>query len=190
MNISEISELIKKRRSIFPPMYNEVEISKETIQQVLENANFAPTHKLTEPWRFKILRGSARGRLAAFLVEHYKLITPLEQQTEKKLRKTAENPLLSSCVIAICMKQHQDTVPEWEEVAAVAMAVQNMWLTCTALGIGSYWSTPNAIEHLDEPLGLAHDERCLGLFYMGYSDVVLPEGKRNPIGDKVEWIED
>jgi nitroreductase len=190
MNISEISELIKKRRSIFPPMYNAVEISKETIEQVLENANYAPTHKLTEPWRFKILRGSARGRLAAFLVEHYKLITPVEQQTEKKLRKTAENPLLSSCVIAICMKRHEDTVPEWEEIAAVAMAVQNMWLTCTALGIGSYWSTPNAINHLNEPLGLAHDERCLGLFYMGYSDVVLPEGKRTPIGDKIEWMED
>jgi nitroreductase len=92
-------------------------------------------------------------------------------------------------VIAICMKRHQDTVPEWEEIAAVAMAVQNMWLTCTALGIGSYWSTPNAIEHLDEPLNLAHDERCLGLFYMGYSDVVLPEGKRNPIGEKVEWMD-
>lgn len=190
MNISEISELIKKRRSIFPPMYNDVEISKETIEQVLENANFAPTHKLTEPWRFKILRGSARGRLAAFLVEDYKAHTPIEQQTEKKLRKMADNPLLSNCVIVICMKRHQDTVPEWEEIAAVAMAVQNMWLTCTSLGIGSYWSTPAAIERLDEPLGLAHDERCLGLFYMGYSDVVLPERKRNPIADKVEWIED
>jgi nitroreductase len=190
MNILDISTLIKKRRSIFPPMYNEAEISKETIKRVLENANFAPTHKLTEPWRFKILRGPARGRLAAFLVEDYKTHTPVEQQTEKKLKKMAENPLLSNCVIAICMKRHENTVPEWEEIAAVAMAVQNMWLTCTALGIGSYWSTPAAIKHLNEPLDLAHDEVCLGLFYMGYSDVVLPEGKRGAIEDKVEWMEE
>jgi nitroreductase len=189
MNIAKITALIKKRRSVFPPMYEEREISKETIELVLENANFAPTHKLTEPWRFKILRGSARGRLAAFLVDEYKALTPIEQQTEKKLKKIAENPLLSSCVIAICMKRHEDIVPEWEEIAAVAMAVQNMWLSCTALGIGSYWSSPPAIAHLNEPLGLAHDERCLGLFYMGYSDVVLPEGKRKPMAEKVEWID-
>jgi hypothetical protein len=36
---------------------------------------------------------------------------------------------------------------------------------------------------------LAYDERCLGLFYMGYSDVVLPDGKRTSITEKVEWMD-
>jgi nitroreductase len=169
-------------------MYNEQEIAKETIEKVLENANFAPTHKLTEPWRFKILRGPVRERLAAFLVEDYKNHTPIEQQTEVKLKKMAENPLRSNCVIAICMKRHEGIIAEWEEIAAVAMAVQNMWLTCTSVGIGSYWSTPAAIARMNDFLDLEKDESCLGLFYMGYSDVILPEGKRNPIGDKVVWI--
>jgi hypothetical protein len=39
------------------------------------------------------------------------------------------------CYIATCLRRHADVVPECrEEVAAVAAAVQNMYLTATALG--------------------------------------------------------
>ena len=42
-----------------------------------------------------------------------------------------------SYMIAICMKRHAiagKVMPEWEEVCAVACAVQNMWLSMTAQG--------------------------------------------------------
>ena len=195
MILTELNNLIRKRRSVFPPVFNEKEISREAIQQILENANWAPTHKLTEPWRFRILykktpaeRGGILPRLAAFLVEDYKIHTPIEQQSDIKIKKMTENPLRSACVIAICMKRHRE-LPEWEEIAAVSMAVQNMWLTCTAMGIGSYWSSPGAISRMGNFLELAEDEKCLGLFYMGYTDVPLQEGKRKPITEKVVWLE-
>jgi nitroreductase len=187
LTLDHLNDIIRKRRSVFPPVFNEKEISKETITQILENANWAPTHKLTEPWRFQILRGVALQRLSAFLVEDYKTHTPVNELSEVKLKKIAENPLRSACVIMICLKRHE-RLPEWEELAAVAMAVQNMWLTCTALEIGSYWSSPNAITRMGGFLELAEDEKCLGLFYMGYSDIPLPEGKRKPIADKVVWV--
>ncbi len=81
------------------------------------------------------------------------------------------------------------SLPEWEEVAAVACAVQNMWLTCTAYGIGSYWSSPKSILQADAFLELKEGERCLGLFYMGYADVP-PEmkGFREPITEKITWL--
>jgi len=31
-------------------------VDNAIIQQMLENANWAPTHKLTEPWRLPFLR--------------------------------------------------------------------------------------------------------------------------------------
>ena len=46
--------IIKNRRSVFPQQYNTKPITRDTILQVLEAANWAPTHKKTEPWRFKI----------------------------------------------------------------------------------------------------------------------------------------
>ncbi len=188
MNKTELNELLKNRRSIFPPSYTEQEISEEIINQVLENANFAPTHKLTEPWRFKILRGAALQRLAAFLVEDYMKNTPTEQQSEIKLKKMAENPLRSNCVIAICMQRHPALLPEWEEIAAVSAAVQNMWLTCTAYEIGCYWSSPGAIARIGDFFELAENETCLGFLYMGHTEATLPATKRTPIEDKCVWI--
>ena len=55
MQPKTISQLIRKRRSIFPKTYTNQPIAKEIIEEVLENANWAPTHKMTEPWRFKVL---------------------------------------------------------------------------------------------------------------------------------------
>jgi nitroreductase len=188
MNIIELTELIQKRRSVFPPTYNGKEIEREKIMQILENANWSPTHKMTEPWRFKILRGDALKRLSDFMVADYKMQFSIDKQSPNKLKKIKNNPLQSSTVIAICMHRNE-VLPEWEEVAAVAMAVQNMWLSCTALGIGAYWSTPGSIVHMDDLLNLGDEEKCLGLFYMGYTDMPLHEGKRKSIEDKTVWLD-
>ena len=190
MTIQELNDLIKKRRAIFPKTYLAgKEIPQDIIENVLDNANYAPTHKMTEPWRFRVLRGAALQKLANFLVKDYQMITPVAEQTEVKVKKMSENAVRSGCVIIILMKRHEDILPEWEEVAAVSMAVQNMWLTCTAFNIGSYWSSPSAItKRGDDFLDLADDERCLGLFYMGYHNMPDLPAQRQPIAAKVEWV--
>lgn len=189
LTAEQVNELIRQRRSIFPNTYTDEPISDEIIGQILENANWAPTHKLTEPWRFKVFRGAALPRLGEYLARWYQEHTPAEQFTERKYNKTLNNPQRSSCVIAICMQRDpQERVPEWEELAAVACAVQNMWLSCTAHGIGCYWSSPRSILEADAFLGLKEGERCLGLFYMGYHDLPPLSGKRQPMEEKVEWI--
>ena len=46
------------------------------------------------------------------------------------------------CYVAIGLARHADKVPEWEELAAVAAAVQNMQLQAAALGgVACYWSS-------------------------------------------------
>lgn len=186
----QINELIRKRRSIFPKMYNGKAIPKEVIEQILENANWAPTHKMTEPWRFKIFRGKALERLAEYLAKYYKENTPAEKFQEAKYQKNLRKPVISDCIIALCMKRDEkERVPEWEEVAALSCAVQNMWLTCTAYGVGCYWSSPKAALEGREIFNLEEGEKCYGLLYMGYHDIDEMPVKRRPIEDKVEWIE-
>jgi nitroreductase len=69
------------------------------------------------------------------------------------------------------------------------MAVQNMWLACTALEIGAYWSSPSLIDHLDEFFNFNEGESCLGFFYMGKLDGELPQGMRkSSIDAKVEYL--
>jgi nitroreductase len=181
--------LIRNRRSLYPKSYNDQEITDEEIWHILENANWAPNHKKTEPWRFRVLRGNALVRLGEFLAGIYKSKTPEELYSHVKFEKMRTKTTRASCVIAIYMQRDPDEkLPEWEEIAAVSAAVQNMWLTCTAMGIGAYWSSPSAFVQTREFLEVEPGERCLGLFYMGKCDDVEQPGKRGSIRDKVRWI--
>ncbi len=106
-----------------------------------------------------------------------------------KIKKLTENPKKARAIIAVCMQRDpNESLPEWEEVAATAMAVRNMWLAATEMGIGSYWSSPELIKDMGEFFDLNEGEKCLGFFFLGYFDEELSEGTRQPIADKVEWI--
>ncbi len=192
MNITptQTTELIRARRSVFPKTYIDKPIPKKIIEEILENANWAPNHKFTEPWRFKVFRGAALKRLADYLAEWYKANTLPEFFQQRKYDKNKQKPLQCACVIAICMQRDPDeSVPEWEELAAVACAVQNMYLSCTAYDIGCYWSSSKAAINGKEFFNLKEGESCLGLFYMGYHNASEQIRKRKPIEEKVEWIE-
>ncbi len=171
-----------------PTQYSEEEISNEELNLILESANWAPNHKKTEPWRFKIVQGDARKRLAEFLVEKYQESTLPEAQSERKKSGIIEKCLRSDKIILICMRTSH-LLPEWEELAATSMAVQNMWLMCTSMGIGSYWSSPGAISKMNEFTQLDENEKCFGIFYMGKLAGTLYESTRKPIEEKIQLIE-
>lgn len=183
-----IKQVINHRRAIFPPSYTEQIIPKELLTELLECANTAPTHKLTQPWRFVVFREQGLVKLADQLASLYKAHTPPEQFLQKKLENTRDKVLRSGAVIAIGVS-YSGAVPQWEEVAATASAVQNLWLAASAAGIGGYWSSPGAIKHIGDFLGLAGNEECLGFFYMGYHDESPRTANRRPIAEKVRWEE-
>ena len=172
-------------------MYTDEPIDDEIIRDMLEKANWAPTHKKTEPWRFIVIRGEARQRLAEVLSSTYRKITPAESFSEKKFSKLSKIPMRAGALIAICMRRDPaESLPEWEELAAVSMAVQNLWLTATAYGLGGYWSSPGVINHLGDFLGLEEGERCLGLFYLAHHKAPDIPRERGDIAEKTRWIRD
>ena len=190
MNPTELNTLIKNRRSVFPKTYNDRLISRELIAQILENANWAPTQKFTEPWRFKVFHSAeSLANLGDFMAERYQSTMPAEKFSEAKYKKLSQNPRRSGCAIALCMQRDpQASVPEWEEIASLACAVQNMWLTCTANSLGCYWSSATVLQSATEFLNLQEGERCFGLFFMGYHDLPKMAGKRKGIEEKVVWM--
>lgn len=187
--IDILSRIIKRRRSIFPISYTAQEIPVELIRQILESANYAPTHKLTEPWRFTVFRNEGKMKLGAELARLYKATMPEHQFLQKKYDSILEKAAQANCIITLNAELHGDKIPEWEELAALACAVQNMALTAEALNIGAYWSSPGMIADLKEFLNLNDREKCFGLFYMGYHNEEPREAKRTPIEDKVKWVE-
>jgi nitroreductase len=94
-------------------------------------------------------------------------------------------------VIAIGMKrQETEKIKEIEEIEAVACAVQNMHLTCTAYGLGAYWSTGGATysNEMKAFLNLEEKDKCLGFFYIGYPQGEWPTQSRRPIEYVTEWV--
>jgi nitroreductase len=190
-NLSEINELIRSRRTIYPEQFSSRKVHKEQIELILTNAQWAPTHGNTQPWRFKVFMEDGLHRLSDFLRETYLAITPADQQNESKLAKLASRPGKSSVVIAVCMERQQtEKILEIEEIEAVACAIQNMHLTCTAYGLGGFWSTPKLIYHplTNSFLELGEKDKCLGLFYIGYPENEWPQGHRKPLEYQTTWI--
>ncbi len=187
-----INHIITTRRTIKPKMMANRDIPLDILQQMLENANWAPTHGMTEPWRFSVFMGAAREKLATFLAETYKAITPVEIFKPNKYEGMRENAMLAPAVIAIGMKrQPSKKISELDEIQAVACAVQNMHLTATAHGLGGFWSTNIAAvsSEMAAYIGLDKEDRALGLFYVGYPKVDWPTGSRQPMEDKVRWVQ-
>lgn len=190
-NLSEITEVIRERRTIYPEQYSERQVHKEQIDLILNNALWAPTHGNTQPWRFKVFMEEGREKLSSFLAETYLKLTPEEAQNDQKLAKLLTRPKMASAVIAVCMgRQPEEKILEIEEVEAVACAVQNMHLTCTAYGLGGFWASPKLIytPDMNEFLGLGEKDKCLGLFYIGYPSIDWPKAHRKPLEYVTEWI--
>lgn len=64
-----------------------------------------------------------------------------------------------------------------------------MWLSCTALNIGSYWDTAEATMSYGKQIQLKEGEKFLGIFYMGYlkEGIPNPNRRRKPLSKKLSW---
>ena len=107
-----------------------------------------------------------KKQLGEKLADIYKQTTNPQSFLEKKYADISDKVSKSNVIITIGVN-FSGLLPEWEEIAATAMAVQNMYLTATAHEIGCYWSTPGMINHLNEYLNLDENQKCIGLFYLG-----------------------
>ena len=189
-NLSEITEIIKNRRTIYPQFYSSRKVHKEIIEHLLQNATWAPTHGMTQPWRFKVFTEESRKKLSDTLSMLYKELTPTENFREDKFAKMQARPFQASAVIVAYMKRGDNPkIPEIEEISSVACAIQNLCLTATAYGIGSFWSTPKIIytKEMNNFLKISDEDKCMGIIYLGYPNDEWPKGQRKPIEYLTEW---
>lgn len=187
-----LNDLIHQRRSVFPKEYTEASVDDAIVRQILENATWAPTHKLTEPWHFVVFTGVGLKKLANMQAACYKRVTEADgTYQEDRYQNLLTKPMLSSHIIAVCMKRDpKKSVPEVEEVGAVFCAVQNMYLTATAYDVGGYLSTGGVtyFEEAKELFGLSGEDKLLGFFHLGVPRTLEQKSKRKPVDEKVKWV--
>ncbi len=194
-NHQEIGDFIKERRSTWPKDFDtSKKIEDGIIKEILENAIWAPNHGLNQPWHFKVFHGSGVKKFFDKMKEMYKEITPPEEINEKKLVKYDEKANQVSHIVAVCMQRDpKKRYPEIEDIVATACVVENIYLQLKPCGISGYLSTGDICytQQLKAFLGLADEDRCIGLFQLGIPVAGLnqPQRKRIPAEEKTEWID-
>ena len=168
-------------------------VSRETIEQLLECAVRAPNHKLTQPWRFSILTGAARDRLAELRAGHRlkRFDDPSAPEAlaaaDKLRRETRDTPVFVVVMSAV----NPDEITREEDYAASMMAVANFMVAAESLGLGTYLKTggimrdPAVLELARVPQGF----RVVGIVSLGYPAEAESPRRRRPAAELTEWVE-
>ncbi|WP_273444901.1 nitroreductase [Neolewinella agarilytica] len=182
---------IKNRRSVYTQFFTDKPVDKAIISALLDAANHAPNHKKTEPWRFRVYTGNGKKQLHEEVISVFETLRGPDTWSEKLDKKFGGFFTKSPVVIAIFLhRDPAESLPEWEEVAAVGCAVENLWTSLDSYKLGGYWSSPTFLcDSYGQWPSAADNEKCLGLFYLGYHEAPELPRQRGDWEEKVTWIE-
>jgi nitroreductase len=187
----DVLEAIRTRRSYGrmlpdPP-------PRALIERILDAAVCAPNHYLTEPWRFVVLTGEARGPLglAQEAALRRTLAGPEAPEHRAALEKERGKPFRAPVVVVVAVEKSGLEKAVWlEEMCATAASVQNMLLAAQAEGLAAIWRTGETAysPEVREALGLSPDAQVLAIVYLGYPDRSQPPTARPPRTVPVRWL--
>lgn len=112
------------------------------------------------------------------------------QRIFDKLKKRGET--VTAMVVVGMIPDPKGRIREIEEIEAVACSVQNMFLTCTAYGLGAFWSSPDFMysDEFRDYVGFPEGGKVLGMFYIGYPEGEWPQAHRKPLEYVTRWEEE
>ena len=168
-------------------------VPRQVVERLLECAVRAPNHKLTEPWRFAVLTGAARGRYAEIRARHrlkrytYPASPEALAGADKVRRESWDTPLY----IIIMAAQSADEITREEDYAATMMAVANLMIAAESLGLGTYLKSGGVMHdpELIELVGVPEKHRIVGLVSLGYPAEAEAPRRRKPVAEVTRWIE-
>jgi nitroreductase len=182
----------RTRRTVKPDhMDRSREITRDLLLEILEDAHWAPSHGLTQPWRFHVFTGKARNRLADALQTLYDQVTPPHEIRPEKRDKLRANSIHAPAVIAVAAHlEAGGKVSKLDELCSTACAVQNLLLSAHQRGLGSFWATPPVAcsQEFVTWLGLDSTYCSLGLIFLGYPEEGSePKSIRVPLEERVTF---
>lgn len=184
----ETSEAIRTRRSIG---LSQGDVPRETIAELIQTATLAPNHKLTQPWRFAVVTGTARerlgevwGREAAAGIDPAKQAAVMEGEARKPLRAPA--------VIVVATRTDPNPVTAEEDFAATAAVVQNLLLAAHAKGLAAAWKTGKIVSSTEVKrfLGFDPSDRIIAMVYLGAEGKEEPGSRDRRVATTITWLDE
>jgi nitroreductase len=149
-------------------------LSHEQIEELLELARWAPNHKLTAPWRFRVVGPRALERLK-------------EAAGPEGAAKLDRAPTL----VVVSAALTDDPVQNEEDLHAAAVASYIVLLAAHARGLAGYWRTPGLLrsEEGRAAVGLPDGERFVGLLHLGRQRQEKEAPERPPIDQAITYLD-
>ena len=168
----DVETAIRSRRT--HKAYRPEPIARETLDELLELARWAPNHHLTNPWRFRVVGPRALERLK-------------EAAGPEAAAKLDRAPTLVVCSCAL----GGDEVQDEEDLHATAVAAYIVLLAAHARGLVGYWRTPGVLRTPEgrAAVAMGDDERFVALIHLGRPVQEKPAPDRRPPESFTEYLD-
>lgn len=182
----ETLDAIKTRRTIG---LSEGEVPHETIVELIEAATWAPNHRLTQPWRYTVITGSAREALGRVWGDCAAKAAAPENRDAIRAGE-GKKPLRAPVVIALSVRTDPDPMMAEEDFAATAAGAQNLLLAAHAKGLAAGWKSGKICwsEEVKRFLGLEPTDKIIGMVYVGMTATEVPKLKPRNVEAAIRWI--
>jgi nitroreductase len=184
----ETLEAIRTRRTVGK---STGDVPRETIRELIEAATWAPNHKLTQPWRFSVLTGSARERLGE--VWGREAAAAAEPAARAAVQEgEAKKPLRAPALIVVSVRTDANPVTAEEDLTATAAAVQNLLLAAHAKGLSAAWKTGKIVRSAEVKrfLGLDGGDRIVAVVYLGAVAREEPAPRDRNVENTIAWFDE
>lgn len=183
----EVLAFLGSRRSRPAKTLGEPGPDRDQLTALLTVAARSPDHKKLVPWRFVVIEGAARERLAQAAAER---LIALGRETD--IEKCAGQFRQGAVIVAVILSpKPNDAVPDWEQLLSAGAVCTALLNAALASGWGANWLTgPLARdpEFLSGQLGCAGDETVAGFIHIGTERVQPSERDRPDVGRLTTWL--
>ena len=175
-----VYRVIRERRDV--RSFRRGPIEPEALGRILESAHAAPSVGLSQPWRFlRITDPDLRVAIHALVQEERaRTADALGGRRDEFLRLKVEGILDCGELLVAALLEGgtrelfgRRTLPEMD-LASVACAIQNLWLTARAEGLGMGWVSMFEPRALATLLRLPPEARPIAVLCLGHVEAFDP----------------
>lgn len=185
----DVFDAIRTRRT--HKSYTDEALSHDELSELFELARWAPNHKLSEPWRFRVIGPQAMERLRDVVRDQARADAPDGADPEKIAAVALKKLSRAPTVVAVTTLRNPDPKLDVEDYSSTSVATYLLLLAAHAKGYASFWRSPGVLQSAEgsAALGIGADEEPVGLVYLGKpGDVAPAPGRRSPIENFVEYL--
>ena len=175
---SALSQIIAARRDV--RRFRPDEIDEDTLQGLLAAAHTAPSVGHSQPWRFIVVRDADTRARAAWLADQERLAQAagMDDDSARQLLSLQLEGIREAPVgIVVCCDRRAEAAGVLgratfadSDMWSCACAIQNLWLTARAAGLGVGWVTLFRPQDLTSLLGIPDGVETMGWLCVGYPD--------------------